>query len=347
MFVEQIIGMLAEGGRAGIVLPRSIFENESHSFKKIREVIFRDCEIVAVIGLPKTAFHHTDCGILGDLLFIEKKSKPRADYNVFVGWAENVGYNTLGHNIDMNDFPDILTAFGADDKRFLIPVKKMMEEDNINPWHFHPKARRMRKKVRERRSNLAPLSDLVSVYGNRISRKNLRQTPERALKYAQVRDFEPETGEFTYVEHRIQTLPSRATYDLNGEELILLPNARNSLESRRKIILVGMETKGLILTNRFLPLRPRVNPEYLVMILNTDFVRNQLIDVCRGAGSPDFRETKLDKILIPMPEDGDIDSIDSFMERISDKLASLRRLEEEVDNTKNEINGLLEELSEE
>ena len=103
-FVEQIIKLLKEGGRAGIVLPRSILYNDSYSFKKIREIILKTCEIMAIIGLPKTAFHHTDTGILGDLLFLKKCSKPRDDYNVFVAWAENVGYNTLGHNIDDNDF---------------------------------------------------------------------------------------------------------------------------------------------------------------------------------------------------------------------------------------------------
>ena len=110
IFVEQIIRLLDDGGRAGIVLPRSIFENESDGFKKIRKLIFENCEILALIGLPRTAFHHTDCGILGDLLFI-KKTKPRENYDVFVDYAEEVGYNTLGHNIEENDFPQILENY--------------------------------------------------------------------------------------------------------------------------------------------------------------------------------------------------------------------------------------------
>jgi hypothetical protein len=27
-------------------------------------------------------------------------------YDVFVAWADNVGYNTLGQNIEENDFPN-------------------------------------------------------------------------------------------------------------------------------------------------------------------------------------------------------------------------------------------------
>jgi type I restriction enzyme M protein len=344
IFVEQIINLLAEGGRAGIVLPRSIFENESYSFRRLRQLIYENCEILAVVGLPRTAFHHTDCGILGDLLFIQKTPKPRKDYDVFVAWAEEVGYNTLGHNIDENDFPKILEAYRNRNAANLFPISKLRKEDNLNPWHYHPKAQSLRQRVESEKSKLVPLSELVSVYNNRISRKALRQTPDRALRYVEVRDFEPEKGTFTYNEYKIGTLPSRATYELNGEELILLPNAKNSLESRRKVIKVGEETKGLIMTNRFLPLRPKVNPEYLLMMLNTDFVRDQLIAICRGAGAPDFRENKISEVMIPLPEGNDISSIDSYMEKMADKLALKKQMENQVAKMEQEINASIKSL---
>jgi len=345
IFIEQIINLLAEGGRAGLVLPRSIFENESYSFRRIRQIIFEKCEILALIGLPRTAFHHTDCGILGDLLFIKRVNIPRKNYDVFVGWAENVGYNTLGHNIEENDFPNILNNFKNPSKENLFSIQQLQKVDNINPWHYHPRARQLRSMVEKNRSNLVPLSELVSVYTTRISRKALKQTPERILKYIEVGDFDPEQGTFTSTEHKIGTLPSRATYEMNGEELILLPNAKNSLESRRRIIRVGSEIKGYILTNRFLPLRARVNPEYLVMMLNTDFVRDQLIAICRGAGAPDFRENKLVEVMIPLPEGNDVSSIDSFMEGISDKLAMKKKLEQDLENLQIEINNSLNKLA--
>jgi len=345
IFIEQIINLLDEGGRAGLVIPRSIFENESYSFKRIRQIIFEKCEILALVGLPRTAFHHTDCGILGDLLFIRKTRNPRKNYDVFIGWAENVGYNTLGHNIDENDFPIILNSLTKKNKDNLFSILQLKKEDNINPWHYHTRARQLRRVVEKNRQNLIPLSELVSVYNTRISRKALKQTPERTLKYIEVGDFDPEKGFFTYTEYKIGTLPSRATYEMNGEELILLPNAKNSLESRRRIIRVGEEMKGFIMTNRFLPLRARVNPEYLVMMLNTEFVRNQLIAICRGAGAPDFRENKLGEVMIPLPDGNDIGSIDSFMERISDKLALKKKIEKDLDRLKNEINSSMDELA--
>jgi len=345
IFVEQIIDLLADEGRAGLVLPRSIFENDSYSFKRLRQIIFEKCEILAIIGLPRTAFHHTDCGILGDLLFIQKKAKPRKTYDVFVAWAENVGYNTLGHNIEANDFPQILEAYRLRPEANLIPISVLKENDDITPGRYNPKAVQLRERVQSNKGKSVPLSELVSVYSNKISRKALRQTPDRVLPYVEVSDFDPETGAFSFTDHKIGTLPSRATYELNGEELILLPNAKNSLESRRKVIKVKEEMKGLIMTNRFLPLRPRVNPEYLVLMLNTDFVKDQLIAICRGAGAPDFRENKLSEVMIPVPDSSDLSSIDSFMEDISDKLAERRAKEKEIAELDNNIGGMFAALS--
>ena len=333
VFVEEIIDLLDEGGRAGLVLPRSIFENESHSFKKLREVIFDRTEILAVIGLPKTAFHHTDCGILGDLLFFQKRKKPRTDYKVFVGWANEVGYNTLGHNIAKNDFPDLLDKYQKRDSNHLISVKKLREEDNINPWFYHPDAQKIRDSLNSNGSNTVPLTDLVTIYRSRISRKLLRETPNRMLKYLEVSAFDPNTGKIESEKIKIRTigeLPSRATYELSGEELLLLPNARNSLESKREVILVGEETAGYILTNRFTPLMPMVSAHYLLEILNTDFVRDQMILACKGAGSPDLRESKLETIMVPVPNKNDLSSIDGFMEEISDLTAKKNRLQQEL-----------------
>jgi hypothetical protein len=219
-----------------------------------------------------------------------------------------------------------------------------MAEDNLNPWHYDPSVHELRKII-EKQSDLVPLYPvLVSIYNNRISRKALKQTPDRVINYVQVRDFDLAEDQFTPTKHTIKTLPSRATYEMNGEELVLLPNARNSLESKRKVIKVGDKLRGHVLTNRFTPLIPKVNPDFLVMMLNTDFVRDQLIAACRGAGSPDLRENKLSKIMIPVPNKDDLSSIDSFMEGIVDGLAKKNDLEKELLKVSTDIEGAFKKL---
>lgn len=342
IFVEQIIRLLEDGGRAGIVLPRSIFENESYSFKKIRNIIYQNCEILALVGLPQTAFHHTDCGILGDLMFLKKVSKPREEYDVFVAWAEQVGYNSLGRNISENDFPEILSRYQNGDGR--IAISELKARDNLNPWHYHPEAERLRSEVEANRSRSIPLTELVSIYQNRISRSALKQTPDRMLQYLEVGNVDKYSGELHPRKERASELPGRATYELNGEELILLPNAQRSLESKRVITKVGSDSQGIVITNRFIPLRPHVNADYLVLVLNTQFVRDQLIASCRGAGSPDLRTDKLQDIMIPVPESTDLSSIDVFMDSIADTLTHRQQMEREVSEATDKIQGQLHSL---
>lgn len=344
VFVEQIVKLLAENGRAGLVLPRSIFENESYSFRKLRELILKECEILAVVGLPPTAFHHTDCGILGDLLFIKKCSKPRDKYDVFVGWANDVGYNTLGHNIVANDFPSLLEAYESKDSKYLISIEDLKREDDWNPWHYHPDAKKLRERVADGKTTMIPLTSLISVYDVRISRKSFKQTPDLIVKYLEVRDFDPLNGKYNPTDRRVTELPSRATYELNGEELILLPNAKNSLESKRRVIKIDSTSNGMILTNRFLPLRPKVNPEFLLLTLNTEFVREQIIQKCTGAGSPDLNVKKLDAVMIPVPDPNDLSTIDSFMESVEDLIARKQKIQNEVDEIDNQIYNTLQKL---
>ena len=345
VFVEEIINLLSKNGRAGLVLPRSILENESYSFKKLRQIIFERTEVIGIVGLPKTAFVHTDTGILGDLLFLRRTDKPRENYDVFVVWANEVGYNTLGHNIEKNELPTLLESFRKKEGKHFIPVRELKREDNLNPWYYHPESKKIRKSVVPKNSNLIPLTKLVSLYKNRISRKLLKETPERELSYLEVGDFDPISGQITSSKkYKPRELPSRATYELNGDELILLPNARNSLESKRRVILVGEETRSFILTNRFTPMIPNVNPHYLIMLLNTDFVRNQMIQACRGAGSPDLRENKLDSIMIPVPDKTNLFSIDGFMEESADLLAERSKLEKKLHDIDKNMESTLNKI---
>src|SRR5205085_9448124 len=95
-FLELIIASLREGGKAGIVLPTSILNAEEESFVRFRNSLLKRAEILAIIGLPERAFVHTDCGIHGALLFLQRRAHPRDDYEVFIAWADHLGYDRLG-----------------------------------------------------------------------------------------------------------------------------------------------------------------------------------------------------------------------------------------------------------
>jgi len=95
-FVEHILAMLREGGKAALVLPSGIFNSRAIQFRNIRNLIWRKSEILAIIGLPHWVFFHTGCDVQGALLFLRRTDSPRSDYPVFIDWADSVGYDSAG-----------------------------------------------------------------------------------------------------------------------------------------------------------------------------------------------------------------------------------------------------------
>src|SRR5690606_24075773 len=85
---------------------------------------------------------------------------------------------------------------------------------------------------------------------------------------------------------------------------VLLPNHRDSLIAKgaptgRSAVLVGDEQDGVLTTDRFIVLTPRVDPLLLQVILNSAGVRRQIVAQCRGAASLDIRERTLAAVRVP------------------------------------------------
>jgi type I restriction enzyme M protein len=134
-FVEMIVRLLAPDGVAALVLPNGIFNSQSRTFKKVREIIFRQTRVMAVIGLPHWVFFHTGCDVQGSLLFIQKE-KPPEDYQVFMDVAENVGFDVKGDKVDKNDLPEILKRYYDRPPRHLIPFSLLNLNDRFDPLFY-------------------------------------------------------------------------------------------------------------------------------------------------------------------------------------------------------------------
>jgi len=91
LFIERIIQLLREGGRAGILLPEGIFGNPSDRY--IWEHIRKYASITGVVSLAQEAFQpstHTKTSVL----FIEKTKNNRK--TIFMACADKIGHNKNG-----------------------------------------------------------------------------------------------------------------------------------------------------------------------------------------------------------------------------------------------------------
>lgn len=91
LFIERIIQLLKNGGRAGIVLPEGVFGNPSDRY--VWEYIKKYCSIIGIVSLSQETFQpstHTKTSVV----FLEKK--PNNRNQVFMAIAKNIGHDKNG-----------------------------------------------------------------------------------------------------------------------------------------------------------------------------------------------------------------------------------------------------------
>lgn len=321
-FVEKVIKMLKPGGRAALVLPLAFFNSRADSFTRARKFVYDNAKILALIGLPDSAFYHTDCTVVGALLFVERTEAPPVHYDVFIESASQVGYTTTGRAIRENDLPEIRTKFQNPPRENLFPIGLLKQNDRLEPSYYRSPSKPAA--PLEGRKNLVSLvPTLAELSSETISRARLKRaaTP---LRYFEIGDTDKETGAIRSI--RVidpKDIPSRARWIVRANQ-ILLPNHRNSLRAKRSPVLVPEQYDGYVTTSRFFALLPKVDPLYLLYALRTDFVRDQLIRQASGS-FPELRPRDLNQILIPVPEDRDIDRVAEHLASLDSEITALHR----------------------
>lgn len=73
LFLERIIYMLKTNGRAAVIVPEGVLFNSGKVYKKVREIILKDCDLEAVISLPSGVFNPYTAVKTSILLFTKKE----------------------------------------------------------------------------------------------------------------------------------------------------------------------------------------------------------------------------------------------------------------------------------
>lgn len=318
-FVEHILDILVEGGRAALVLPSGIFNSQSHQFKKLREIIWEKSEITAIIGLPHWVFFHSGCDVQGALLFLRRTDSPRDDYPVFMDWAEHVGYDAAGRKTSQNDFPSILERYKKKNKVNLFRASALKARGRIDPLYYQPGEHQKAGYIKGRSS---PLTALLVPIADFIRR---RKDNTSKVRYVEVGDTDPDTGQILkWREYEIRNLPLRAKYIVR-ENMLLIPNHRNSIKSGRSVVLVPPEHDGTVVTSRFIVARANIPALYLYQVLNLPFVKEKMLRLVSGSSSTEIKFDQLKEIMVPLPEEGDFDLFVEKLQRASDDIERTRK----------------------
>ena len=304
LFVEKVLSILKEGGRAAIVLPDGNFENPS--LRYFREFLVSRCQIDAIVSLPDGTFIPYGTGVKSSILFLTKTKNPQRDYNVFFGQINHLGYTFSKHSkviYDeeghvLEDYSKVLDMYKSkkyDENNFLINIQEIIRH-NFN-FAYHLYSPRINKKIIELTGeNPIKLRDLVS-----CELKRWKINPSEVYKYVEISDINAKGCEIISCScMRGNDLPSRATYKLKKDQIIVAV-AGNAIGSEWNAkAIVTDEYAGSICTNGFLVLNSKGWSPYLLLhFFNTEAFRIQVQKHRYGTAIPTITREDFLNIKVP------------------------------------------------
>lgn len=170
LFLKWFIDHLADGGRAGVIVPNGVLFGSTNAATSLRELLLTECDLQAVISLPSGVFRPY-AGVATAALIFEKGRK-----------TENVWFYDLtadGFSLDdkrtpitANDIPDVLAKWPSREEgpnSYRVPIEKIKE----NNWSLA--AGRYKPVTTEAVSHDAPgeiLAEVLEIENRVIERGN-------------------------------------------------------------------------------------------------------------------------------------------------------------------------------
>lgn len=170
LFIEKALKILRPNGKLSIVLPDAILGSDS--MKNVRNYILRNARIIGVISLPKHTFSPSGVQTINtSLLFLEKYNSEELElistfdsnedfekyifknpYNIFMGVAQEIGYEPNGKkskNCTFTDLDSILNVYKSydtsaisdniisiDNKTLSVPIKQLIVHERFDARYY-------------------------------------------------------------------------------------------------------------------------------------------------------------------------------------------------------------------
>ncbi len=144
LFLERIIYMLEEGGRACVIVPEGVLFNSGKAHQSVRKLLLTDCSLEGIISMPNGVFLPYT-GVKTSILIFNKRkfrSKESSLQNIDVWFY---GMDSDGYTLDAsrrrkidNPLPEVvrqwhnrneINQFDRQLEHFKIPISEIIEND--------------------------------------------------------------------------------------------------------------------------------------------------------------------------------------------------------------------------
>ncbi|MCG5104672.1 N-6 DNA methylase [Oceanobacillus alkalisoli] len=316
LFIERCVKLAKKGsGKIAIVVPEGVMTNNSLQY--VRDYIMENCEILASVSLPESAFSHFGAGIKSSILFLRRKNDNEVlgDYPVFMAVAKQIGIDSTGREEKNELYSD-------------------EPESIFNQWNIYQSS-----KFNYKRTN--------NCYSLKISRIK-EEGPLNATRYIWKPFFKNETGKITDIADLIsdKITPSSETNEFLNFALIRMDEVqKNPVKIDNIIYCLGSEIEGSLkivkegdvllarlgpsMLNRKIVVVPKIDqmvdftiasPEFIVIrpkdikdsyyikgVLRTDLMLRYMYSKVRGGTPSRYRLNEEDfaKIDFPLADEGE------------------------------------------
>jgi len=133
LFLKWFIDHLADGGRAGVIVPNGVLFGSSKADKKVRELLLTTCDLQAVIALPSGVFKPYS-GV-GTAVFVFEKSGPSESVWFYELTADGYSLDDKRTPVEANDIPDIIAKWPNREEclnSFRVPIDRIRD----NGWQL-------------------------------------------------------------------------------------------------------------------------------------------------------------------------------------------------------------------
>jgi len=130
LFLKWFIDHLADGGRAGVIVPNGVLFGSNNAVKAVRELLLTACDLQAVIGMPSGVFKPYS-GV-GTAALIFEKGRATESVWFYDLTADGFSLDDKRTPIAANDIPDVRTKWPAREEgpnSYRVPIEKIKEND--------------------------------------------------------------------------------------------------------------------------------------------------------------------------------------------------------------------------
>lgn len=314
LFVEKVVKILKYGGRGAVVLPDGDFENPSQEY--FRKFLINNVKIDAIVSLPDGTFIPYGTGVKSSIIFFTKLTKDKlvkeleSNYKVFYGKITKLGYSFSKHSKDLilangetdEDYTNIINAFHSNiynDNAYLVSINEIIENKHIFSESFHsPVYKRAIEKIKG--NNYKKLNKLVEFnYSKEKIDKNSN------YNYIEIADINSYTSEIINSTEMLgEDLPSRASYILKENDIIVATSGNSIGTKKQSKALVTRNFEGCICTNGFTVMKAtKISPYYLLSFFNSDDFLGQVLKYKYGTAIPCIGRDDFENILVPILSD--------------------------------------------